>query len=106
MPTATLTTKGQVTIPKEVREHLGVDTGDRLSFVVQDDGSVVVVFAETELKNAHAIARRLLSVMRHTSHGKRDRRAEPDVSVTTLLPKDTAKSLLARLYHDAHRAAS
>jgi antitoxin PrlF len=42
MPTATVTTKGQVTIPKEVREHLGVDTGDRLSFVVQDDGTVVV----------------------------------------------------------------
>jgi antitoxin PrlF len=42
MPTATLTTKGQVTIPKEVREHLGVDTGDRLSFVVQDDGTVIV----------------------------------------------------------------
>ena len=42
MPTATLTTKGQVTIPKEVREHLGVDTGDRLSFVVQEDGSVMV----------------------------------------------------------------
>jgi AbrB family looped-hinge helix DNA binding protein len=37
-----LTTKGQVTIPKEVRAHLGVDTGDRLSFVIQDDGTVVV----------------------------------------------------------------
>ena len=42
MPTATMTTKGQVTIPKEVREHLGVETGDRLSFVVQEDGTVVV----------------------------------------------------------------
>lgn len=42
MPTATLTTKGQITIPKEVREHLGVNTGDRLSFVVQEDGSVIV----------------------------------------------------------------
>lgn len=42
MPTATLTTKGQVTIPKEVREHLGVATGDRLSFVVQEDGTVIV----------------------------------------------------------------
>jgi AbrB family looped-hinge helix DNA binding protein len=37
-----LTTKGQVTIPKEVREHLGIDTGDRLSFVVQEDGTVIV----------------------------------------------------------------
>jgi AbrB family looped-hinge helix DNA binding protein len=42
MPTATLTTKGQVTIPKEVRAHLGVDTGDRLNFVVQEDGTVIV----------------------------------------------------------------
>ena len=42
MPAATLTTKGQVTIPKEVRAHLGVDTGDRLSFVIHDDGTVVV----------------------------------------------------------------
>jgi len=42
MPTATLTTKGQITIPKAVREHLGVDTGDRLSFVVHDDGTVIV----------------------------------------------------------------
>jgi AbrB family looped-hinge helix DNA binding protein len=42
MPTATMTTKGQVTIPKEIREHLRIDTGDRLSFVVQEDGTVVV----------------------------------------------------------------
>jgi hypothetical protein len=73
---------------------------------VLEDGSVIVVFAETDLKNAHAIARRLLSVMRHTSHGTRDTRAEPDISVGTLLPNDSAKSLLARLYQDTHRAAS
>ena len=36
----------------------------------QEDGSVVVVFAETDLKTAHTIARRLSSVMRHTSHGQ------------------------------------
>ena len=42
MPVATMTTKGQVTIPKAVREHLGVDAGDRLDFVIQDDGSVVL----------------------------------------------------------------
>ena len=42
MPTATLTTKGQITIPKAVRDHLQLDTGDQVSFVVQDDGSVVM----------------------------------------------------------------
>ncbi len=73
---------------------------------VQTDGSVIVVFAETDLRTAHAIARRLLSVMRHTSHGKRDARSEPAVTVATLLPSDTAKSLLARLTDEARRAAS
>jgi hypothetical protein len=73
---------------------------------VFDDGTVIVAFAETDLKNAHAIARRLSSVMRHTSHGKRDTRAEPSVSVATLKPNDTAKSLLARLDEEARRAAS
>jgi hypothetical protein len=73
---------------------------------VQDDGSVVVVFAETDLRTAHMIARRLSSVMRHTSHGKRDIRSEPAVTLATLLPSDTAKTLLARLYDEARRAAS
>jgi hypothetical protein len=71
-----------------------------------DDGSVVVVFTETDLRTAHSIARRLSSVMRHTSHGKRDVRAEPMVSVATMLPQDCAKSLLARLDDEAQRAAS
>src|SRR5947208_9629493 len=41
----------------------------------QEDGSVVVVFAEADLKTAHTVARRLSSVMRHTSHGQRDERS-------------------------------
>ena len=71
-----------------------------------EDGSVVVVFAETDLKTAHTVARRLSSVMRHTSHGQRDARSEPAVSVATLLPNDSAKSLRSRLQEEAHRAAS
>jgi hypothetical protein len=72
----------------------------------QEDGSVVVVFAEADLKTAHTIARRLSSVMRHTSHGQRDERSEPAVTVATLLPNDSAKSLRSRLQEEAHRAAS
>jgi hypothetical protein len=72
----------------------------------QEDGSVIVAFAETDLRTAHMIARRLSSVMRHTSHGKRDVRSEPVVTLATMLPTDSAKSLLARLYDEARRAAS
>jgi GGDEF domain-containing protein len=68
------------------------------------DGSVLVVFSDTDLRDAHAIARRLSSVMRHTSHGRRAR-SDALVTVATLLPKDTPKSLLARLYADSRRAA-
>jgi hypothetical protein len=70
------------------------------------DGSVIVVFSETDLRNAHMIARRLSAVMRHTSHGKRDARSEPEVTVATLMPNDSAKSLLTRLTDEAQRAAS
>jgi hypothetical protein len=72
----------------------------------QEDGSVIVVFAETDLRTAHMIARRLSSVMRHTSHGKRDTRSEPVVTLATMLPSDSAKSLLARLTDEARRVAS
>ena len=73
---------------------------------VQDDGSIVVVFAETDLRNAHMIARRLSSVMKHTIHAKRELRVEPDVTVATLLTSDSAKSILARLTDEARRVAS
>ncbi len=33
MTTATLSSKGQITIPAQVRNSLGVDTGDRVEFV-------------------------------------------------------------------------
>jgi GGDEF domain-containing protein len=68
------------------------------------DGSVLVVFSNTHLRDAHAIARRLSSVMRHSSHGRRTR-SDAVVTVATLLPSDTPKSLLARLYNGAHREA-
>jgi AbrB family looped-hinge helix DNA binding protein len=42
MPTATVTSKGQVTIPKAVREVLGVDAGDQIDFIVNDHGEVTV----------------------------------------------------------------
>lgn len=39
---ATLTSKGQVTIPKEIRDRLGLEEGQRVEFVLEDDGAVTV----------------------------------------------------------------
>lgn len=36
-----ITVKGQATIPKAIREHLGLKPGDRVKFFIHPDGSVV-----------------------------------------------------------------
>jgi hypothetical protein len=80
----------------------------RMDFAtLQTDRSIVVVFAETDLRTAHMITRRLASVLRHTLHGLgREKRVDPHVTLVTLLPKDSAKTLLERLYGESRRAAS
>jgi antitoxin PrlF len=40
MSSATLTSKGQITVPKDIRTALRLDPGDVVEFVVQADGSV------------------------------------------------------------------
>lgn len=35
--TAKVTTKGQITVPKSVRDHLGIEPGDEVEFI-EDDG--------------------------------------------------------------------
>lgn len=37
MATARITSKGQITIPKQVREHLGLEPGDALEFWIEGD---------------------------------------------------------------------
>ena len=49
MPTSTLTSKGQVTIPKQVRDHLQLKTGDRLEFIVEPEGRVILRPATADL---------------------------------------------------------
>jgi len=45
MTTATLTSKGQITIPAPVRSALGVETGDRVEFVQVEPGRFELVAA-------------------------------------------------------------
>src|SRR5260370_203643 len=37
---STITSKGQVTIPAEVRQYLGIATNDKIAFVIDDEGTV------------------------------------------------------------------
>ena len=39
---ATLTSKGLTTIPKEIRDSLGLKPGDRMTFTLMTDGTVVM----------------------------------------------------------------
>ena len=55
MPSATLTSKGQVTIPKEVREALGLETGDRIDFVAERPGEYKVVPATRDIRDLKGI---------------------------------------------------
>ncbi|MDZ7808340.1 MAG: AbrB/MazE/SpoVT family DNA-binding domain-containing protein [Gracilimonas sp.] len=42
MATATITSKGQVTIPKKIRDKLGLKPGDKVDFEVNDKGKLEV----------------------------------------------------------------
>ncbi len=43
MASATLTSKGQTTVPKKIRDHLRLRPGDRLEFVIEQGGRVIVL---------------------------------------------------------------
>jgi AbrB family looped-hinge helix DNA binding protein len=65
MSTATLTSKGQITIPASVRAALGLDTGDRVEFVEVEPGRYEMVAATlpvTALKGMVPKPKRRVSV--------------------------------------------
>jgi hypothetical protein len=65
----------------------------------EQDGSIVAAFTETDLRNAHVVARRIASVLRHTMIAPDlDRRTiKPTVTLATLKPSDNLSTLVARV---------
>jgi antitoxin PrlF len=61
----TVTSKGQVTIPKPVRDHLGIVPGSQVAFRRADDGSIVI--EKTEATAGHES--RLGSLRGHAGRG-------------------------------------
>lgn len=50
MPRSIITRKGQTTIPKVIRDRLGLRAGDHIDFVVSADGAVVLKTALQSVK--------------------------------------------------------
>jgi AbrB family looped-hinge helix DNA binding protein len=58
MATAVMTSKGQITIPVEVRQKLGVEAGDRVEFVEVDNGKFELIAAVEHVQSLKGIVRR------------------------------------------------
>ena len=85
--TATLTSKGQITLPKSVRQVLGVETGSKLTFEVRDD-EVIVRRARIEHRD-QAIGAFLALIEADIRAGRR----------VGTLPDALAKALVASARH-------
>ncbi len=57
MPSATVTSKGQVTIPAKVRKRLGLDAGDRVQFVETREGEFSIVPATGSVRELKGLFR-------------------------------------------------
>ncbi|MFY0684094.1 MAG: AbrB/MazE/SpoVT family DNA-binding domain-containing protein [Balneola sp.] len=55
MPSATITSKGQVTIPKKVRDKLHLKSGDTINFEVESANSARITSAKRSRSEAYGI---------------------------------------------------
>ena len=55
MATATMTSKGQMTVPRVIRVRLRIGAGDRLDFVVNEQGDVVVRPAKGDITSLRGL---------------------------------------------------
>ena len=58
MPTATITSKGQITIPKEIRNLLHLKSGDRVDFRIDEEGRLIMEVATVDVSELKGYLRR------------------------------------------------
>lgn len=85
---ATVTSKGQITLPKPIRQALGVDAGSKVNFELREDGQVMVTRADAEHRDP-AIGAFLALLARDVEAGRHIRE----------LPADLARAMLAAAEH-------
>lgn len=88
---ATLTSKGQITLPKPIRQALGVTTGSQIAFELRD-GEVFVACAEIEHEDP-AIGAFLGLLEADIRRGKNLRTLPKELAQAMLASKDHANTL-------------
>ena len=73
----TMTIKGQVTVPREIRDRLGLKAGDKMAFTMLSDGTVVM----------RPKTRRLADLA-----GSLTRPGQPSVAIEDMNPVEAAPS--------------
>jgi AbrB family looped-hinge helix DNA binding protein len=56
---ATITSKGQVTIPKRIRDEVGLTAGTEIEFIVEEDGTIRVRPTEPALQRLRTVKEQL-----------------------------------------------
>lgn len=84
--TLTVTSKGQVTLPAEFRQKLGIEAGTKLTLALGDDG-------EARLRKSKSL-RELAGSMAHVGRelGRALTRADVDEAITTAVLEKEARS--------------
>ena len=58
MALATITTKGQVTIPKDIRDYLHLNQGDKIEIVANDKGEAIIRPISKKVDDLYGILKR------------------------------------------------
>ena len=83
---ATITSKGQITLPKTIRQALGVDSGGKVAFDIRGS-QVVVTRVENEVHEDPAIAGFLALLEKDIASGRH----------ISTLPADLAQSIMSAI---------
>ncbi len=54
MSVSTITSKGQTTIPKNIRKYLKLHSGDKIDFIIGKEGKVYLIKCLSSSPQAHA----------------------------------------------------
>jgi len=73
---ATVMSKGQVTIPKRIRDKLGIDAGTEVEFVLEDDGTIRVRPKKPAMDRLRAVKEKLATRDVDVEKMRRESRAE------------------------------